>query len=170
MNFSHSTTKTNTSTTTTTTTTSSTTSTPTTTSTAITTTTTLPPLQQTQQLPPLQQLQQLQQIQRKQLQQPQPPQSKTLHLHYTCFHYNYHSNHNYIATTLTTTLRCLQPLVGASVGSLCDPPFTATNLLSVSYFRDFRHRLVRYIRAIVFTQFFRCCKMSFLYATGTKTH
>ena len=47
-------------------------------------------------------------------------------------HYQYKYNYNYITTTstikTTTTLRCLQPLVGPSVGSLCHPSFTATNL------------------------------------------
>ena len=43
-----------------------------------------------------------------------------------------HSNYNFIATTnittTTTTLRCLQPLLDPSVGSLCHPSFTGTNL------------------------------------------
>ena len=56
---------------------------------------------------------------------------------YSAQHYNYHYNNYYnynytsatITTTTSTTLRCLQARVGPSVGSLCDPSFTATNLL-----------------------------------------
>ena len=56
----------------------------------------------------------------------------TTSLHFN-YHYNYHYNYNYsstaIITATSTTLCCLQPLVGPSVGSLCDPSVTATKLL-----------------------------------------
>ena len=68
-----------------------------------------------------------------QLLQPQP-QSKpvqliTLHFNY---HYKNYNNYNYISATSTaatsTALSCLQPLVRPSMGSLCHPSFTGTNL------------------------------------------
>ena len=82
-------------------------------------------------------------------------------LHCTHFHYNYNyitvtttttsttfysyngkHNYNYITLELTT-LRCLQPLVGPSVGSLCHLSFTATNPSKRFLSLNFRHRLVR---------------------------
>ena len=44
--------------------------------------------------------------------------------YYNYYNYNNHNNYNY-----NSTLRCLQLLVGPLVHSLCDPSFTATNLL-----------------------------------------
>ena len=49
-------------------------------------------------------------------------------LHNTAPHYNYNHNYMYNNNHITTTLRCLQPLVGPSVGSLCRPWFTTTNV------------------------------------------
>ena len=45
-------------------------------------------------------------------------------------------NYNYIAATITTTttLRCLQPLFDPSMNMLCDPSFTARNLLYFAIF------------------------------------
>ena len=60
----------------------------------------------------------------------------------TFYSYNGKHNYNYITLELTT-LRCLHPRVGPSVGSLCHLSFTATNLSKRFLSLNFRHRLVR---------------------------
>ena len=66
--------------------------------------------------------------------------------HYTTLitlHYNY--NCNYCKHCSHSKNTQLQSPFGPSVGSLCHPWFTTTQpLLWVSYFWNFRHRLVRY--------------------------